>query len=232
MMTKKIVHLLLLIALFSFAACDDIDNYEEPKETLQGKLIDESTGNPLITEQPNGFRIKLAEISWSDTPQNEHFAGKADGTFFNKRIFKGTYEVTPVEGAFFPVEKKTVEINGVTTVDFSVIPYLSISKPEIKKIDGTSVEVTYTLSRMKEGDKILDTRVFVSTNPNVGNNIFTSNLSPIINLKEINDTEVLQTTFKQVVTGLESGKTYYLRVGARTDNPQKRYNFTQTIELK
>lgn len=228
---KKILYCLFITALFT-TSCGDIDNYDEPKEILQGTVTDEVTGQPLITEQPNGFRIKMKEISWSENAREEYFWGKADGTFYNKRLFKGTYEFTPVEGPFFPVEAKTVDVKGTVTVDFTVTPYLSISEPVITRIDAQSVEVSYTLSRKKAGDKIIDTRVFVSKNPNVGFNIFDTDASPMTDLSEIDDVDVLATNFKITVSNLKAGETYYLRVGARTDNPQKRYNFTKIVELK
>lgn len=228
---KNILYCLLITMLFSIS-CSDIDNYDEPQEILQGKVIDEVTGQPLITEQPNGFRIKMKEISWSENAREEFFWGKADGTFYNKRLFKGTYEITPVEGAFFPVETETIQIKGTVTADFTVTPYLSISEPKVTRISAQSIEVSYTLSRKKVGDKILDTRVFLSKNPNVGTNIFDNDGSPMIDLSGTDDTDALQTTFKQTISNLKEGDTYYLRVGARTNNPQKRYNFTGIIELK
>ena len=229
---KKILYYVFIALILISSSCDKIDNYEIPKEILQGKLIDEKTGESFITEQPNGFRIMMKEISYKDNPQPEYFWGKADGTFYNKRIFKGKYEITPIEGAFFPVEKKTLDIDGNATVDFIVTPYLSISELSVKTINDQTIEVSYRLSRNKVGDKIIDTRVFVSQNPNVGANIFDNKKSPIINLNATSDVDILKTTFRQTISNLEKGTTYYLRVGARTNNLQKRYNFTKIIEHK
>lgn len=213
-------------------SCGELDNYDGPQETLTGRVIDEVTGEPLLTEQPNGYRIKLSEISWSDNPQPEYFWGRADGTFTNTKLFAGTYEISPVEGAFFPIEPQKVEVKGSVSVDFKVMPYLSVTASEIKRIDAETLVVTYTIARSKVGDKILDSRVFVSTNPNVGSNILSNDLSPLKDLKEVADTEILKTTYQETIKGLQSGKTYYVRVGARTDNASKRYNFTKITEVK
>lgn len=228
---KKINILMLLLIVVLTMSCEKLDNYDDPKERLTGRLTDQMTGDALITEQPNGFRIKMSEISWSDNPEPEYFWGKADGTFNNTKIFAGTYEITPVEGAFFPVEAQTLEIKGTVEIEFKVIPYLSVSVADIKRINDETIEITYTIARKQIGDKILDSRVFISTNPNVGTNILDNDLSPLKDLKDIPDEEILQTTFKETIKGFVKGKTYYVRVGARTDNANKRYNFTKVIKV-
>lgn len=228
---KKINILMLLLIVVLTMSCEKLDNYDDPKERLTGRLTDQMTGDALITEQPNGFRIKMSEISWSDNPEPEYFWGKADGTFNNTKIFAGTYEITPVEGAFFPVEAQILEIKGTVEIEFKVIPYLSVSVADIKRINDETIEITYTIARKQIGDKILDSRVFISTNPNVGTNILDNDLSPLKDLKDIPDEEILQTTFKETIKGFVKGKTYYVRVGARTDNANKRYNFTKVIKV-
>ena len=220
---------LCLLAAFG-VSCADVDNYDAPEETIRGTVTDLITGEPLVTEQPNGFRIQLAEISWSDNPQLEYFWGKADGTFQNTRLFPGTYEVTPIEGPFFDVEAKTVEVKGVTEVNFEVMPYLHVTA-SIQR-NGETLNVTYNIERQRVGEKIIDARVFVSTNPNVGSNILDNDLSPMRDFSSTPDEEVLGATYQETITGLEVGRTYYVRVGARTDAGDKRYNFTKTVELQ
>jgi|SRR5665647_864707 len=230
---RKIYYSFCVLSACFLLSCEKLDNYSEPKETLTGNLIDEVTNKPLVTEQPNGFRIKLSEISWSDNPQPQYFWGKADGTFSNTKIFSGTYQVTPIEGAFFPVPTDSlgIKINGVVNHDFKVTPYLSVSST-LSATNGKLI-VSYTISRSKVGDKIIDSRVFVSTNPNVGSNIFATNLSPFRDLREIDDEGILGTTFNETISDFDEGlKTYYVRVGARTDNQSKRYNFTETTKLE
>lgn len=212
-------------------SCSEIDNYSEPEETLTGKLIDKVTGETLITEQPNGFRVRLTEISWSYTPQPEYFWGKSDGTFKNTKIFAGTYEVTPVEGAFFDVEPRSVEIKGKVDLTFEVIPFLSVDVVKVERPTAETIEVSYKINRSQVGDKILDSRVFVSTNPNVGSNIVDASLSPLRDLSTINDEEILSKTYVEKIEGINPNKTYYVKIGARTNNANKRYNFSKTYKL-
>ena len=54
-------------------SCGDIDNMDGPDAAIFGCLIDDVTGKPLITEQPNGFRIKMVETSWSESATPEYF---------------------------------------------------------------------------------------------------------------------------------------------------------------
>lgn len=225
----KLFVFFILSALLS-SSCSKIDNYDAPEETLTGYLIDMITGEPLVTEQPNGFRIQLAEISWSDNPQLEYFWGKADGSFQNKRLFPGTYEVQPVEGPFFDVEPKTMEIKGTVDVVFEVMPYLHVTALNIER-NGETLKVSYKIERQQVGGKIIDSRVFVSTNPNVGSNIIDTDLSPLKDLSSIPDEDILGSTFEETITGLNSNKTYYIRIGARTENGEKRYNFTKVVEI-
>lgn len=228
---KKKNFLMYMLLILGIVSCE-IDNIDAPSAAISGSLIDETTNKPLVTEQPNGFRIKMIETSWSESATPEYFLGKADGTFKNTKIFSATYDVQPVEGAFFPVDPVSVKIDKSKTIDFTVTPYLSIH-PKRVEIVGDAIEVEWTISRSKVGDKILDTRVFVvHDNPNVGTNYFTTALSPMVDLSGISDEEALSTTYKQTITGLTKGKTYYVKIGARTDNSSKRYNFTETVKLE
>lgn len=227
---KKIHCLLCVIVGLLITSCNTLDDYDEPQEAIVGSVVDEVTNKPILTEQPKGFKMKMDEVSWSDAPRSEFFWGKADGTFKNMKIFKGTYEVSPVEGAFFPVDPVKIEIAGTVQIEFKVTPYLSIHVKDISVANG-ELKVTYTLSRAKVGDKIIDSRIFVSTNPYVGTNILINDLSPMKNLESMDDSEILKTTFTETIKGLENGKTYYVRVGARTNNAWKRYNFTETTKV-
>lgn len=212
------------------SACTPIDNMDGPDACITGALIDETTNEAFITEQPNGFRIKMLETSWGDNATPEYFWGKPDGTFKNSKIFSATYDVEPVDGAFFPVDPISVTIKKSANIEFKVTPYLTVHVSKMEKINN-KLEIEWTVSRTKVGDKILDTRVFIYDNPNVGTNIFTEALSPLIDLSNMSDEEALSQTYKQTIEGFTSNKTYWVRVGARTDNTLKRYNFSEVTEF-
>ena len=108
-MKKVFLSLIYLLALGAMTSCD-VDNYDGPDGTLTGSVIDAITGQPIQTEQPNGYRIKYKEISWSENATDQFLWGKPDGSFNHTKLFAGTYEMTAVEGAFVDSETEVVDI--------------------------------------------------------------------------------------------------------------------------
>ena len=72
---KRISLLMCMMFALGMMSCGDIDNMDGPDAAISGCLIDDVTGKPLITEQPNGFRIKMVETSWSDL-QHRNISGE------------------------------------------------------------------------------------------------------------------------------------------------------------
>jgi hypothetical protein len=179
---KKIHYILGLLTIATgtlFVSCG-VDNYDLPDATLTGTVTDIITGKPLITEQPDGFRVRNEEISWSDNPLQEHFWGKADGTYRNTKMFPGKYRITLVEGPFVQPEPVIVDLksNQTVTQNFTVTPYVSFSDVSIEKYvpAGDSVKVTFKLSR--NAGTIKDYRIFATDQtPLVGMTYFDSKFS-------------------------------------------------------
>jgi hypothetical protein len=146
---KKLSSYILLLALFPFSSCSlfELDNYEEPTETLQGEVVDSETGEPVFTDQGSeGIRVRLTELSWGDnvTPNPDFFC-MPDGKFQNTKVFKGTYNIR-IDGPFIPLiredergvpladETQTVDIQAATSVKFEVQPFLNVEwvgEPEV-----------------------------------------------------------------------------------------------------
>lgn len=157
---KKVFHLLISIILLSLVSCE-IDNYPEPQETLKGKVVDVATGELVLTDQGSeGTRIRLRELSWTETPTPDNFDFKCmkEGIFQNTKIFKGHYNVR-IDGAFIPIvrrnsqgdtiadESKYIDIKGVTEVEFKVQPFLKlewVGQPTVK--DG-KITATFIVNR-------------------------------------------------------------------------------------
>jgi hypothetical protein len=131
----------LLFALLSFTSCSlfEVDNYPEPAETLQGDVVDASTGEPVLTDRGSeGIRVRLTELSWGEnvTPNPDFFC-MPDGTFQNTKLFNGQYNIR-IDGPFIPIlreddrgvpladETQTLDISGLTKVRFEVQPFLKI----------------------------------------------------------------------------------------------------------
>ncbi len=221
---KKRIYLIVSILLVFISSCE-IDNYEAPTETLQGVLAD-SEGNPFITEQPNGFQIKIIEDG-SSTPRS--FWGKADGTFLNTKIFKAKYKVIPTNGAFFPLDTVDTVIKGETTLNFVITPYLKITA-SFEQV-GSNIKATYKISKALGAGKITSARFLVSKwNPNVGMNYSDYNMER--DLSEITDETIVNSEYTDEITDcLVSGATYYARIAVLSENSIGRYNFSTIQEI-
>jgi hypothetical protein len=221
-----------MIVAGMFVSCE-VDNYEGPDGTLTGSVIDAVTGNPILTEQPNGYRIRYREISWSETATNQYLWGKPDGTFNHTKLFAGTYEVEAVEGAFVGTEPQQIEIKsgGVTTINFTVTPYISFSNFSAVKEGVTSVRVTFTITRNVASAALQDYRVFASSKtPYVGTN--TGGFESDVSLASTPLTEAdLGKPVTITLSNYMAGKTYYIRAGARCANPSNRYNMTEVVTV-
>jgi hypothetical protein len=197
---KKLVSYALFVTMSMLSSCSlfELDNYEEPAETLQGEVVNVETGAPVLTDQGSeGIRVRLTEVSWGDnvTP-NPDFYCMPDGKFRNTKLFRGTYNVR-IDGPFIPLireddrgvpiadETQTIDVVDVTNVTFEVQPFLNVewvSEPEV--INGkvrAKVRITRGVSEAEFQSKIepmggysssfqnvTDIQLFVSFSSTVG----------------------------------------------------------------
>ena len=237
-------------AMLNMASCQKFDNYEGPKETLRGSIIDKETGKGFLTETDNnGVRIKLQEYSWSDNPTPYYFTVKQDGTFNNTKIFEGYYNIEP-EGAFVPLvqrnaagevvsdESVTTTIKGTVTLDFEVEPFLRIEYVGDPVVQGNkitvSVRITRGTSHPDYQQTVTDVYLYINgSSPYVGNNNFDDRYD--MHLTGVDASDVLGKTIQLTTEGeLPAGRTYYLRVGARIDKDiagVKRYNYGEVLTV-
>ncbi|HJD93138.1 DUF3823 domain-containing protein [Bacteroides coprosuis] len=138
---KKIILYTLFSTLLSLHSCAffDLDNYDEPQETLVGEVVDVATGKRILTDQGSeGIRVRLTELSWGENvDHNPDFYCMPDGSFQNTKLFAGNYHID-LAGPFIPLiredengnvladESKTMDIKGTTNVKFEVQPFLNI----------------------------------------------------------------------------------------------------------
>lgn len=229
---NKILLYIPLCMLFGLISCDtDMDNYSEPNETLTGKVIDAATGQPLLTEQPNGFQIRYKEIGYSTEAPDRYFWGKADGTYQHTKLFANQYEITVVNGPFIQSETKVIDIKGVTELDFTVTPYLNISGSDIA-LNGDVLTVKFTINRPPAvTSKLNSAFIAIDWNPNVGNAV--NKIKETINYSATNDSDILgiPQTIQVDLKDLKKGYTYYVRIGACTDTNTSRYNYSEVLEF-
>ena len=203
-----------------FTSCEQ-DNYVLPRGGIKGSVLD-ANNKTVQTEQPGGIKIRMTEEKYGKGVTPNDFWCKADGTFENDFVFEGKYKVIPVEGAFFPVDSVEVDINGVTNVDFKVVPFLTIDGSVT--VNNGNVIVTYKLSRTQVGGKITQAETLISSYPTVSNIINEKSITH--DLSAINDVDVLKNQYTDTITGLTSGNTYYVRIAAIATNSYNKYNYS------
>lgn len=225
-MQRIYIYILAGMLVFIFA-CKKIDNYDAPGGGIYGTLTDQVTGEPLQSEQPNGYTIRLFEKSGSmNSPIS--FQGKADGTYENAMIFRNEYKVIPCEGAFFPLDTVSLKIDARTELNFEVIPFLTVEGAAVASSAG-KITANYKITRPRAADKIVERETLVSSIPTVNSVVY--DFRAVTDLSGTNDTDILAASCTDEITGLVSGKTYYVRIAVRTNNELKRYNYSKVFQV-
>lgn len=240
----------LMILTLSSCGYFEYDNYDEPNSGVEGTVVDKKTNELYSSETGNSYKIEYYELSWEEAghanTQARFFWGKADGTFKNTKIFAGDYRITLKEGAFYAPEPMVVTLNKdeLTTLNYAVTPYARVKINEIT-LSGTkqnnllinyTVEDTQNEIDIENVDKgvytLSEAQVFISSrSPNVGVNNTESKYTIRANHKFTNYTPgtPIELTEKNV-RNLPVGK-YWLRIGVRTNNQEKKYNFSEIHEV-
>lgn len=237
---------LLFIALIlgSLVSCFNIDNYEAPNAKIEGNLINVETGEPMQTEQPDGCRIRLDDLSY-ENPVPLYFWVMSSGHYRNKALFEGEYSVSPTDGAFFPVEPKVVKLDENTNIDFEVVPFLQVDlqKVELGESGSGEAKVIFTIKRSQtpvgidlESKTIAEAFILCCEYPVVSyyNGGYNQDNSVQRIFSRTSDSKIETTVYEQEIPNLSSGKTYYVRIAGRSStsyNPLKRYNYSETIKF-
>jgi hypothetical protein len=263
---KKILYILCIAlpALF-FSACE-LDNYDWPEETLKGRVVDAATGELVLTDQGSeGTRIRLRELSWKETvaPDNLDFYCMKEGIFQNTKIFKGKYNVR-IDGAFIPLlrrnaagdtiadETKTIDIKGVTEVEFKVQPFLKIEWVGQPTVANGQITATFKVTRaVSPADfrakiepmggyntnflNVTDVRLFVSQMPYVGYREWDNRYTNEINYSGSSFEALLGQPITITTKGvIPAGRTVFIRAAARinyaTENI-RRHNYNAAIRV-
>ncbi len=220
-------------------SCKKNDNLPAPAETLRGNIIDASTKQNVQSEVSGdngaGTRIRLLETSWSDNPTPLYLATKQDGTYNNTKVFAATYKII-AEGAFVPMDlagndqTQTVNVKGVTTVDFTVEPFLRVAwvGQPVTNADG-SVSVQVTVSRGTTNtafqQAIINLGLFISPSEYVGNNNYDSRYSTLLTYSGTTGNAIVGQTITLTSKPLPK-REWFLRVGSRISFGTNRYNYS------
>lgn len=236
---------MLCIGLVLFAtSCTKTDNYDGPNAALSGKVMDATTGEPLLSGQGE-YSIRLWETSWGENPSPQDLAIKQNGSYDNKKLFQATYDLQPYGGPFWPVNKTTdFELTGSGTQDFTVTPYLKITDVQWELVDGVHLKISCKLGAPIPAGlpQVMEVRPFVSLTEycGEGNRIdayykdeyrvqINKNWSEIGNVETGIGNELY--TIPNNLP-LKSGYTYYVRIGAKVRDTFEKFNYSEIVEIK
>ena len=135
---KKILVLLSLLILATSCDWFVFDNMEQWDAQVEGRIIDSKTGENVQMAWPNNSRIEVYELGWDDRVSEKWYV-KCNGTYVNKLVWAGKYEMETVDRNFYPVKIPFELQKGANTVDFTVTPYARIIDPQITYEDGKIV---------------------------------------------------------------------------------------------
>ncbi|MBQ6081834.1 MAG: DUF3823 domain-containing protein [Bacteroidales bacterium] len=151
-----------IFAAVLMASCSvfEIDNYEQPEETICGNIVDAYTGELIQTEQNGrGIRVRLTELSYGpNVTHNPDFYARDNGTYQNTKLFKGFYNVR-IDGPFVPIVRETPEgdtifngtvdcrIEGITQVHFRVQPFLRVEIVGDPEVSGGKITAQVRVTR-------------------------------------------------------------------------------------
>lgn len=226
---KLINSIIILACVVSLTSClnTDIDNYDAPNSGVQGQVIDNVTNEGIQTEQPNGFRVRLIENGYKNVIPID-FWGKADGSFRNTQLFSNEYRVVAIEGPFVMPDTARISINGLTDLNFTVTPFATIHA-STPKVVGKNVVVTYTLTKPQVvAQNIVSSMTIAARVPSVSSAV--NEVSVSRNLSGMTYGTIAATTFSDTLKNLPSGRSF-VRVGAKTDNAQGKYNYSKVFEV-
>lgn len=264
-MKKVFYYIMNLIIVAGTFSCAKIDNYAEPGETLKGTVVDAVTGEPVLTDQGSeGTRVRMRELSWkASAPENLDFFCMKEGVFQNTKVFKGNYNVR-VDGAFIPIvrlntdgdtladESKTLDINGVTEVEFKVQPFLKLEWAGSPTVSDGKITATVIVTRGVSPEdfkakvepmgnysddflNITDVRLFVSQMPFVGYREWDNRYTTIIDYPGDSFNASLGQPITITTQGtIPPGRTVFIRAAARinyaTENI-RRHNYNEALRV-
>lgn len=263
-MKKLFCFILILPLLIAFQSCE-LDNYDPPGETLRGRVVDAETGELVLTDQGSeGTRVRMRELSWEEAqPENLDFFCMKEGIFQNTKVFSGRYNIR-VDGAFVPLvrisssgdtladESQTLDINGLTEVEFKVQPFLRLEWVEAPTVEDGKITAKVRVTRGVSPEdfrakiepmggytddflNVTDVRLFVSQVPYVGYREWDSRYTTVQNYEGDSFDPLLGETITLTTQGnIPAGRTVFIRAAARINYATEniaRHNYNEAVRV-
>jgi hypothetical protein len=203
---------ILAVALL-IAGCDDSITDFGFSGNISGTIRD-AAGNPVPgNSATTDFRVFV--LGEGETQPLE-IRVRGDGTYQNTHLYPQVYR-TWIQGPAVTEATQSnpiqVDLTGApVTRDFTVTPFLTIARPTVGQPSGTSVQVTYSITPTAAGgvqtgaNRVIWASTATWPGPTTGN---------VADRTHTVTTNLPSNAGTVTVSNLRSGRTYYLRVGAR-----------------
>lgn len=219
---------LIVVAGALLSSCD-LDNYEGPDATLKGSFIDEKTGDLVQQDIIRGTMVKIIEHGY-DPVAPQYIRAQPEGIYIDKMLFSNTYTVQPERGNFVQVEAQDITIQGETTLDFTVTPYIRILDASIVK-NGDKITATFRLEQ-NVPNNVSRIGLYAHPEPIVGEPIRTvATELPLNGVVDADQTFTLEIDIAANSSRLLAGNQYFFRIGALIDVPEAKFNYAPSVRL-
>ncbi len=216
--------LYICCTLLVFSGCE-VDNYDGPNATITGRIIDRETGELV----PSGGSVAgtIVRFYQNNATQPLNFVTFPDGSFTNKASFTGNYSYT-AEGAFELVNtSERITVERETQVDIPVTPYIRLQLTQVSTSGDKAIfKVSY--DKLAAEQDFIELGISWADYPNPNRIVYKGGTTILEDVAALNLTEGEKA---YELSGLISGKTYYIRAYARTNNPGAFFNYSHQATL-
>jgi len=221
--------LIFSVSIFIVSISCKLDNYDAPDAQLVGNIFDKDTKELVQQDIIRGTTIKLIEHGY-DNVQPQYLRVKTDGTYANTLLFANTYTIQPDQRNFVQLDEQEFSINGGSTLDFLVQPYIRVKNAKIVK-SGTKIIATFNLDQTVT-DQVSRIGLYAHSEPIVGEPIrmVASEIQIGRNVQE-NELFTLEINAADYSATLLAGKQYFFRIGAVINIPEAKFNYAPAVRL-
>ena len=241
---KKIISILsCALALTAVTSCDwfKLDNLDAWDAQVEGRIIDKATNQPVQLEQGSSLTVYESYGAQYDREWDGHTANswlvKNNGTYVNKLVFAGKYEMD-TKNNNFTADAVDFELkSGSNTVDFYVTPYLRINNPKVSYAGG-KINVTCDVEIAVAGTKINRVEVCVFPDRWVRhsqNNCSRDPGSYVVNPTGTSFSLSVDTALAANATEFQYQRAHYIRIaalGQNSKNSSNMYNYSPVYKLE
>ena len=228
---KKSIFKTISLSLLATLICGcEIDNYKQPDASLFGKVIDKETGEAILQDiGGEGSQLEYIEQGFATT-SSRYLNFKTDGTFCEKNMFKGQYEIKANRTNFHVLPSTLVDVNGDTEFNIVTLPYCRVKVKELTfQEEKQRVLARFSVDRTTN-DNLKKVGLFCDQNKNVSASINNDgDRSCIIDVNRAVTSEE-EFTIKMPLTALDSAS-YWFRLGALTSVSEAKWNYSDAVQL-